>query len=60
MLLTRSEFRERFVNHRLATGTGNGVEGCYASEVTNLPLVGNPLDTRPFSPGQVHQQLREV
>jgi hypothetical protein len=35
--------RERFVNHRLVTGTRNGVEGCDSSEVTNLPLVGQPI-----------------
>lgn len=35
--------RERYTNHMLVTGTRSGVEGCDSSEVTNLPLVGQPI-----------------
>ena len=55
------EFRERFANHRLVTGTRNIVEGWDSGEVTNLPLVGQPIgQLAHFRLGQVHQQLREV
>lgn len=33
---------ERFANHRLVTGGRTG-EGCDSSQVTNLPLVGQPI-----------------
>jgi hypothetical protein len=53
--------RERFANHRLVTGTRNIVEGSDSGEVTNLPLVGQPIgQLAHFRLGQVHQQLREV
>jgi hypothetical protein len=35
-------FCERFANHRLVTGGWTG-EGCDSSQVTNLPLVGQPI-----------------
>jgi Transposase len=34
--------RERFANHRLVTG-GRTAEGCDSSQVTDLPLVGQPI-----------------
>ena len=34
--------RERFANHRLVTGGRTG-EGCDSSQVTNLPLVRQPI-----------------
>jgi hypothetical protein len=33
---------ERFANHRLVTG-GRNAEGCDSSQVTDLPLVGQPI-----------------
>jgi hypothetical protein len=55
------QFRDRFANHRLDTGTPNIVEGWDSGEVTNLPLVGQPIgQLAHFRLGQVHQQLREV
>jgi hypothetical protein len=33
---------ERFANHRLVTG-GRTAEGCDSSQVTDLPLVGQPI-----------------
>ena len=36
------EFGERFANHRLVTG-GRTAEGCDSSQVTDLPLVGQPI-----------------
>jgi hypothetical protein len=35
-------YRERFANRRLVTGGWTG-EGCDSSQVTNLPLVGQPI-----------------
>jgi hypothetical protein len=35
-------FCERFANHRLVTGGRTG-EGCDSSQVTNLPLIGQPI-----------------
>jgi hypothetical protein len=35
-------FGERFANHRLVTG-GRIAEGCDSSQVTDLPLVGQPI-----------------
>jgi hypothetical protein len=34
--------RERFANHRSVTG-GRAAEGCDSSQVTDLPLVGQPI-----------------
>jgi Tfp pilus assembly protein PilF len=36
------QVRERFANHRLVTG-GRTAEGCDSSQVTDLPLVGQPI-----------------
>jgi hypothetical protein len=33
---------ERFANHRSVTG-GRAAEGCDSSQVTDLPLVGQPI-----------------
>jgi hypothetical protein len=43
MLIAESRiFGERFANHRLVTG-GRIAEGCDSSQVTDLPLVGQPI-----------------
>jgi hypothetical protein len=38
----RHKLGERFANHRLMTG-GRIAEGCDSSQVTDLPLVGQPI-----------------
>ena len=42
--LTSMKFGERYANHRgVLLRVRNGVEACHSSQVTDLPLVGQPI-----------------
>src|ERR1700723_995530 len=54
---TLCKYCERFTNRRLMTG-GRTAEGCDSSQVTDLPLVGQPIGyLTHFRLWPVHQKL---